>query len=194
MPFPNIDPIAISIGPIAIRWYALAYLFGVILGAGYGYLLLRNQRLWHRGAPPFKASDIWDFAFWAMLAIVIGGRVGYVLFYNLPYYLENPAEIINMSLGGGGSCASTYQDAINGAISRGTTVVVAAGNEADNASKYQPASCEGVVTVGATRITGGITYYSNYGARVDLSGPGGGGNRAARRNKKVPKRKQKKRR
>ncbi|MBP0657031.1 S8 family serine peptidase, partial [Mycobacterium tuberculosis] len=74
-----------------------------------------------------------------------------------------------------GSCASTYQDAINGAISRGTTVVVAAGNEADNASKYQPASCEGVVTVGATRITGGITYYSNYGARVDLSGPGGGG-------------------
>lgn len=100
MPFPNIDPIAIAIGPIAIRWYALAYLFGVILGAGYGYLLLRNQRLWHRGAPPFKASEIWDFAFWAMLAIVIGGRVGYVLFYNLPYYLENPAQIINTLDGG----------------------------------------------------------------------------------------------
>jgi len=100
LPFPNIDPIAIAIGPIAIRWYALAYLFGVILGAVYGYLLLRNQRLWHRGAPPFKASDIWDFAFWAMLAIVIGGRVGYVLFYNLPYYLENPAQIINTLDGG----------------------------------------------------------------------------------------------
>lgn len=100
MPFPNIDPIAFAIGPIAIRWYALAYLFGVILGAGYGYLLLRNERLWHRGAPPFPAKDIWDFAFWAMLAIVIGGRTGYVLFYNLPYYLANPLEIINTLDGG----------------------------------------------------------------------------------------------
>jgi len=109
-------------------------------------------------------SDIADAVTWASGGTVTGIPAN-----------TNPAEIINMSLGGGGSCASTYQDAINGAISRGTTVVVAAGNEADNASKYQPASCEGVVTVGATRITGGITYYSNYGARVDLSGPGGGG-------------------
>lgn len=100
MPFPNIDPIAIAIGPLAIRWYALAYLFGVLLGAGYGYLLLRNERLWHKGAPPFPAKDIWDFAFWAMLAIVIGGRTGYVLFYNLPYYLANPLEIINTLDGG----------------------------------------------------------------------------------------------
>lgn len=100
MPFPNIDPIAIAIGPIAIRWYALAYLLGVLLGAAYGYLLLRNERLWHRGAPPFAAKDIWDFAFWAMLAIVIGGRIGYVLFYNLPYYAQNPLEIINTLDGG----------------------------------------------------------------------------------------------
>jgi len=100
LPFPNIDPIAFAIGPVAIRWYALAYLFGVLLGAGYGYLLLRNERLWHKGAPPFPAKDIWDFAFWAMLAIVIGGRTGYVLFYNLPYYLQNPLEIINTLDGG----------------------------------------------------------------------------------------------
>jgi phosphatidylglycerol:prolipoprotein diacylglycerol transferase len=100
LPFPNIDPIAFAIGPIAIRWYALAYLMGVLLGAGYGYLLLRNERLWHKGAPPFPAKDIWDFAFWAMLAIVIGGRTGYVLFYNLPYYLSNPLEIINTLDGG----------------------------------------------------------------------------------------------
>lgn len=100
MPFPNIDPIALAIGPLAIRWYALAYLFGVILGAAYGYMLLANQRLWHKGNPPFPAKDIWDFAFWAMLSIVIGGRVGYVLFYNLPYYLENPGQIINTLDGG----------------------------------------------------------------------------------------------
>ncbi len=100
LPFPNIDPVAFAIGPFAIRWYALGYLFGVLLGAVYGYLLLRNERLWHRGEPPFKANDIWDFAFWTMLAIVVGGRVGYVLFYNLPYYLANPVEIINTLDGG----------------------------------------------------------------------------------------------
>lgn len=100
MPFPNIDPIAFAIGPFAIRWYALGYLFGVLLGAAYGYLLLARKQLWHRGEPPFPASDIWDFAFWTMLAIVIGGRVGYVLFYNLPYYLENPSQILNTLDGG----------------------------------------------------------------------------------------------
>lgn len=100
MPFPNIDPIAFAIGPIAIRWYALGYLFGVLLGAAYGYLLLARKQLWHRGEPPFPAKDIWDFAFWTMLAIVIGGRVGYVLFYNLPYYLENPGQILNTLDGG----------------------------------------------------------------------------------------------
>lgn len=100
MNFPNIDPVAFAIGPFAVRWYALGYLFGVGLGAIYGYMLLANTRLWHRGQPPFPAKDIWDFAFWTMLAIVVGGRVGYVLFYNLPYYLANPAQIINTLDGG----------------------------------------------------------------------------------------------
>ena len=100
MPFPDIDPIAFSVGPFAVRWYALGYLFGVLLGAAYGYLLLARKQLWHKGEPPFPAKDIWDFAFWTMLAIVIGGRLGYVLFYNLPYYLEHPAEIINTLDGG----------------------------------------------------------------------------------------------
>lgn len=100
MPFPDIDPIAFAIGPFAIRWYALGYLFGVGLGALYGYLLLANERLWHKGRPPFPAKDIWDFAFWTMVAIVLGGRIGYVLFYNLPYYLENPLEIVNTLDGG----------------------------------------------------------------------------------------------
>lgn len=100
MPFPDISPIAFAIGPLAVRWYALGYLFGVGLGAAYGYLLLANTRLWYKGEPPFKAPDIWDFAFWTMLAIVIGGRAGYVLFYNLPFYLANPSQIINTLDGG----------------------------------------------------------------------------------------------
>jgi len=110
------------------------------------------------------SSDIADAIVWAS-----GGHVD-----GVPDN-ANPAEVINMSLGGGGSCDDETQVAINGAVSRGTTVVVAAGNEADDAANYSPASCDNVIAVGATRITGGITYYSNYGPKVDLSAPGGGG-------------------
>ena len=100
MPFPDIDPIAISIGPFAIRWYALAYLGGVLLGAAYGMSLLARKALWRDGKPPFEPGAIWDFAFWAVIGIVVGGRLGYVLFYNLPHYLANPADIIAVWDGG----------------------------------------------------------------------------------------------
>lgn len=100
MPFPEIDPVAFSIGPFAVRWYALAYLGGVLLGAAYGYTLLAKKTLWKDGQPPFEAGAIWDFAFWAVIGIVIGGRVGYVLFYNLPYFVANPGEIIAIWDGG----------------------------------------------------------------------------------------------
>ncbi|KRG45548.1 protease [Stenotrophomonas panacihumi] len=110
------------------------------------------------------SSDIADAIIWAS-----GGHVD-----GVPDN-ANPAEVINMSLGGGGSCDDETQVAIDGAVSRGTTVVVAAGNDADDAANYSPASCNNVITVGATRINGGIASYSNYGAKVDLSAPGGGG-------------------
>jgi phosphatidylglycerol:prolipoprotein diacylglycerol transferase len=100
LPFPDIDPIAFAIGPFAIRWYALAYLLGVLLGAAYGYSLLKDKPLWKDDKPPFEAGAIWDFAFWAILGIVIGGRIGYVIFYNLPWYLANPGEIIALWDGG----------------------------------------------------------------------------------------------
>jgi phosphatidylglycerol:prolipoprotein diacylglycerol transferase len=100
LPFPEIDPIAFSIGPFAIRWYALAYLGGVLLGALYGYTLLRRKTLWAKGSPPFEAGAIFDFAFWAVIGIVIGGRLGYVLFYNLPHFLSNPGEIVAVWDGG----------------------------------------------------------------------------------------------
>jgi phosphatidylglycerol:prolipoprotein diacylglycerol transferase len=100
LPFPNIDPIALQLGPIAIRWYALAYLAGVFGGAWYGARLLARKDLWADDRPPFEASAIWDFAFWAVLGIVLGGRIGYVLFYNLPYYAANPVEIFALWDGG----------------------------------------------------------------------------------------------
>ena len=100
LPFPDISPIAFQLGPLAVRWYALGYLFGVLLGALYGMTLLKRKSLWANGAPPFPAPAIWDFAFWAIIGIVIGGRTGYVLFYNLPLYLANPLDIFKLWDGG----------------------------------------------------------------------------------------------
>ncbi|MCA1824443.1 MAG: S8 family serine peptidase [Mycobacteriales bacterium] len=85
----------------------------------------------------------------------------------------NPAKVINMSLGGSGTCGSTYQNAINGAVSRGTTVVVAAGNSNANAANYQPSSCANTVVVAALDRQGNRASYSNYGTVVDISAPGG---------------------
>lgn len=86
-----------------------------------------------------------------------------------------PAEVLNLSLGGGRACSTdpVTQEAIDGAISRGVTVVVAAGNSNADTANYSPASCEGVITVGATGVDGAKSWFSNYGANVAISAPGG---------------------
>jgi len=100
LPFPDIDPVAFSIGPFSVHWYGIAYLMGVLLGAAYGYWLLSKPDLWKDDKPPFEAPAIWDFAFWAVIGIVVGGRLGYVLFYNLPVYLADPIQIFMIGDGG----------------------------------------------------------------------------------------------
>ncbi len=100
VPFPDISPIALQLGPFAVRWYALGYLAGVFLGAWYATTLLKRETLWANNKPPFPAPAIWDFAFWSVIGIVLGGRIGYVLFYDLPYYAANPQDIIALWDGG----------------------------------------------------------------------------------------------
>jgi len=85
----------------------------------------------------------------------------------------NPAKVINISLGGPGSCSATYQNAINSVIAVGAIVVVAAGNESTDASDSEPGNCNGVITVGATASDAWQSSYSNYGPTVDISAPGG---------------------
>jgi serine protease len=109
-------------------------------------------------------SDIADAITWAS-----GGTVS-----GVPAN-ANKAQVINMSLGGSGACDTTTQNAINGARSRGTVVIVAAGNEAQDASNSSPANCSGVVVVAATNRSGGRASYSNYGTIVDVAAPGGDG-------------------
>jgi serine protease len=87
----------------------------------------------------------------------------------------NPAKVLSISLGGGGSCDSTTQSAINSARSRGASVIVAAGNSNANAANFSPANCSGVVTVAAVGRNGGKASYSNFGATVEVAAPGGSG-------------------
>jgi phosphatidylglycerol:prolipoprotein diacylglycerol transferase len=99
LPFPAIDPVLVSFGPFAVRWYALAYVAGILLGWLYARILIRSPRLWG-GQAPLSVVDFDDFILWVTLGIILGGRTGYVLFYNLPHFAEHPADIIKVWEGG----------------------------------------------------------------------------------------------
>jgi phosphatidylglycerol---prolipoprotein diacylglyceryl transferase len=99
IPYPAINPILISIGPFAVRWYALAYIVGIIVGWFYARAIIVSQRLWG-GPAPFTVLDFDDFVIWITLGIILGGRTGYVLFYNFPYFAAHPIEIVQLWNGG----------------------------------------------------------------------------------------------
>lgn len=94
MIYPSFDPIAISFGPINIGWYGLMYLFGFIGGWLMGRVQCKRR---HSQWTPLMVDDV---LFYIALGVIFGGRLGYVLFYNLGYYLENPADILQIWLGG----------------------------------------------------------------------------------------------
>jgi phosphatidylglycerol:prolipoprotein diacylglycerol transferase len=93
--FPNIDPVALSVGPLEIRWYALAYLSAFLLGWRYCVYLAQKDK----GVRP-SGPDIDDFLPWAILGVILGGRLGYVLIYQPGFYFENPLEIPKIWRGG----------------------------------------------------------------------------------------------
>ena len=93
MILPNFDPVIFSIGPLAIRWYSVAYILGIV----FTFLMLKSS---NKKLPIMSAKALDDWITWAVLGIVIGGRLGYVLFYNLGFYLENPVQILAIWQGG----------------------------------------------------------------------------------------------
>src|SRR5579872_2757463 len=99
IPFPAINPVLISIGPFAIRWYALAYIVGIIAGWFYARAIVSSERLWG-GPSPITVAEYDDFIIWVTLGIIIGGRLGYVLFYNLPQFAAHPLQILELWTGG----------------------------------------------------------------------------------------------
>jgi phosphatidylglycerol---prolipoprotein diacylglyceryl transferase len=97
--FPHIDPVLISIGPLAVRWYALAYIVGIIAGWMYARAIIASPKLWG-GPAPLTVAQYDDFIVWITLGIILGGRIGYVLFYNFPHFREHPSEIFQLWNGG----------------------------------------------------------------------------------------------
>ncbi|HJY18588.1 MAG TPA: prolipoprotein diacylglyceryl transferase, partial [Xanthobacteraceae bacterium] len=97
--FPHIDPVLVSIGPLAVRWYALAYIVGIIAGWIYARAIIASPKLWG-GPAPLTVADYDDFIVWITLGIILGGRIGYILFYNFPHFREHPSEILQLWNGG----------------------------------------------------------------------------------------------
>jgi phosphatidylglycerol:prolipoprotein diacylglycerol transferase len=97
--FPKFDPVLVTIGPFAIRWYALAYIVGILLGWVYARAVIRAERLW-AGPAPMTVVDFDDFILWVTLGIILGGRAGYVLFYNPAHFAAHPLEIVQLWHGG----------------------------------------------------------------------------------------------
>ena len=92
--FPAIDPIALQLGPVAIRWYALAYVIGILAGWRYMIYLAR------RSPQPIGVREVEDFVVWATLGIVLGGRLGYVLFYRPAFFADEPLQALAIWQGG----------------------------------------------------------------------------------------------
>lgn len=100
LPFPNIDPVIVQIGPLAVHWYGLGYVVGILFAWWYSRRLVTNDRLWAGNKSPITAIDIDDFLIWAAAGVVLGGRIGYILFYDLARYLQNPTDIFAVWQGG----------------------------------------------------------------------------------------------
>lgn len=100
IPFPNLDPVALQIGPVAIKWYGLAYLAGLLLGWLYIRRLLSTPYLWAKDTPPFTPAKVDDLLLYITAGVVLGGRLGFVIFYEPSYYIANPQDIIAVWKGG----------------------------------------------------------------------------------------------
>ena len=100
IPFPIIDPVAIELSPVVVRWYGLAYVAGLLLGYIYAKRICNTERLWVPAKNRITAEHMEDFLLWAGLGVILGGRLGFVLFYNFDFYLQNPLSIFKLWEGG----------------------------------------------------------------------------------------------
>ncbi|MFK7836250.1 MAG: prolipoprotein diacylglyceryl transferase [Sulfitobacter sp.] len=104
LPFPDISPeiFSFTLGGMefALRWYAMAYIVGILLGWRLAVAAVRNSKLWPNGTPVMRPGQIEDLLFWVILGVILGGRLGYVFFYQASFYLSNPLRILQLWEGG----------------------------------------------------------------------------------------------
>jgi phosphatidylglycerol:prolipoprotein diacylglycerol transferase len=100
VPFPDFDPVLVHLGPFAIRWYALAYIAGILLGWRYAVTLLKTPRLWTHRPPPMGVEQLDDLVLWITLGVIVGGRLGHTLFYTPELIWRDPMEILKVWHGG----------------------------------------------------------------------------------------------
>ena len=100
LPFPNISPVLIELGPLQIHWYGIAYVIGILFAWWYSRRLVSNAKFWKNGKSPVSPEDLDDFLTWAVIGIIVGGRLGYIFFYDFAAFIENPIRIIEVWKGG----------------------------------------------------------------------------------------------
>lgn len=135
LPFPEIDPVIVRIGPLAVHWYGVGYIVGILFAWWYARKLVSTDRLWAGNVSPIRREDMDDFLVWAAVGVVLGGRIGYILFYDFARYLANLFDIFAIWQGGmsfHGGLAGTTIAIILFARSRGFSMlsmfdVIAAG-------------------------------------------------------------------
>ena len=98
--FPEIDPVIFSIGPLAVHWYGVAYVVGILLGWRYARVIAARHDLWPGDRAPLTVTDLDDFLLWAALGIVAGGRIGYILFYDMGAVAADPWRAFEIWNGG----------------------------------------------------------------------------------------------
>jgi phosphatidylglycerol:prolipoprotein diacylglycerol transferase len=100
IPYPAVDPVALQLGPLSIKWYGLAYIAGLLLGWFYIKRLLGQSSLWNAGGPPLEPQKVDDLLIYMTAGVLVGGRLGYVLFYEPRHFLNNPLDIPAVWMGG----------------------------------------------------------------------------------------------
>ena len=100
MPFPDFDPVLVHLGPIAVRWYALAYVAGILIGWRYAVSLVKNARLWAARGAAATVEQIDDLILWITIGVIVGGRLGHVFFYTPQLIWTDPVEILKTWHGG----------------------------------------------------------------------------------------------
>jgi phosphatidylglycerol---prolipoprotein diacylglyceryl transferase len=145
IPFPDISPVIVEFGPLSIHWYGLGYVVGILFAWWYCKRLVTNMRLWRDNEPPMTALHLDDFVLWAALGVVLGGRLGHILFYDFAKYAADPLSIFYVWQGG-----MSFHGGLLGVVL--AMILFARGRGINVWSMFDTIACAAPVGIGLVRI------------------------------------------